>query len=234
MILFALIVGAGVGAGVGALHTYMAHTIIRTVKPLGAKIWAFDGVERLPPAFLRGLVEGLEPLGVDPNAALAVMKHESNFNAQAKNEQVVDGKKKLIAGGLIQWINSTARSYGTSLDELLKMDAMGQLPFVIKYWATMANEFKSMRGKWTPEQALRAVFFPSSVGKPADHVIASCDAAPKDDTDAAAKKAKFLRLVYEQNRGLDENKDCRITAGEVDNSAKKIYIKAKGRAPLTI
>jgi hypothetical protein len=222
------------GFGVGAAHAYMAHTLVRHVKSVGYSVWRFEGIERMPPEFLRTLATDLLALGVDPNAALSVMKHESNFNPQAKNEQVVDGKKRLIAGGLIQWINSTAKHYGTSLDALLKMDAMGQLPFVVAYWKTMAKEFPSMKGRWTPEQALRAVFFPSSVGKPDGHVIGNRDEVPKDDSDAAAKKAKFIVRVYEQNRGLDKDGDGKITAGEVDASAKKVYAAAKGRTPLLI
>lgn len=232
MILLPFIVGVGVGATYAYLQRPAQKTVSQT--PVGYAIWRFDGIERLPMEFLRQLTQELLPLGVDPNAALSVMKHESNFKPDARNEQIVDGKKKLIAGGLIQWINSTAKSYGTNLDALLKMDAMGQLPFVVAYWKTMSKEFKSMRGKWTPEQALRAVFFPSSVGKPDGHVIGDKDATPKDDSDAAAKKARFIRLVYDQNKGLDKNKDGLITAGEVDLSAKKVYEKAKAREPIHI
>lgn len=222
-----------IGAGVGAAVEYSRTQSIRE-KPIGYDIWRFEGIERLPPAFLRKLTVELLALGVDPNAALSVMKHESNFKAGAKNEQIVDGKKKLIAGGLIQWINSTAKAYGTTLDELLQLDAMGQLPYVVRYWETMAKTFPSRKGRWTPEQALRAVFFPSSVGKPDNHVIGRKDAEPKDDSDASAKAARFIRLIYEQNRGLDKNKDGLITAGEVDTSAKSVYEKAKTRTPIRI
>ena len=229
-----MLVEIAVGFGTGALLQWVRRGPSLVQKPIGYAVWRFEGLERLPPEFLRKLAVELLAIGVDPNAALSVMKHESNFKPDAKNEQVVDGKKRLIAAGLIQWINSTAKSYGTNLDALLKMDAMGQLPFVIAYWQTMAKTFPSMRGRWTPEQALRAVFFPSSVGKPVDHVIGNKDAVPKDDSDAELKKAKFIRLIWEQNKGLDENHDGKITAGEVDDSAKKIYAKAKTREPLKI
>ena len=225
--LLAFLAGLGVGVGSRYLST-------KKEAPLGYAMWSFDKIERLPPAFLRGLVAGLRPLGVDANAVLSVMKHESNFNPQAKNEQMVKGRKRLIAGGLIQWIHSTAKAYGTTLEHLLTLDAMGQLPYVLKYWETMAKTFPSRRDRWTPEQALRAVFFPSSVGKPDDWAIGVKDAAPKDDSEAAAKAASFIRLVYEQNAGLDRDKDGRITAGEVDLSAKKVYIAAKSRPPILI
>lgn len=206
----------------------------QTMPPLGYAIWRFEGIERLPAQFLYELSRSLLALGVDPNAVLSVLKHESNFNPGAKNEQLVDGQKRLIAGGLIQWINSTAKRYGTTVQDLLQMDALGQLPFVIAYWESMAKTFPSRKGRWTPEQALRAVFFPSSVGKPDAHVIGNKDAEPKDDSDAAAKAAAFVRKVYEQNKGLDKNKDGLITAGEVDLSAKNVYAAAKSRPPIMI
>ncbi len=228
MILLLLV---GFGVGMGLAYGYGWNIVgPASEPPLGYAVWAFEGIERLPLEFLRQLAVALLNLGVDPNAALSVMKHESNFRPDAKNVQ----KGKLIAAGLIQWIQSTAKSYGTSLDQLLAMDAMGQLPFVIAYWQSMAKTFPSRKGRWTPEQALRAVFFPSCVGKPDDYVIGDKDAAPKGDSDAQIKAAKFIRLIWDQNKGLDKNHDGKITAGEVDMSAKGIYAKAQTRPPILI
>lgn len=227
------LVAAG-GFGLGFAWRWFQGESSVSASPIGYNIWPFKGIERLPVQFLRTFARELLALGVDPNAALSVMKHESNFDPQAKNIQMVDGKKKLIAAGLIQWIQPTAKAYGTNLDALLQMDVMGQLPFVIRYWETMAKTFPSMRGRWTPEQALRAVFFPSSVGKPDSMVIGDKNAVPVDGSDAALKKARFIQKIWEQNKGLDKNSDGKVTAGEVDMSAKSIYAKAKSAPYIAI
>ncbi|MDC0740133.1 transglycosylase SLT domain-containing protein [Polyangium mundeleinium] len=229
-----LLLAAALGAGVGAARRYADLRRPRS-RPIGYNVWAFEGLERLPvETVLRPLSAGLLELGVDPNAVLAVLKHESNFKPDAANWQMVDGKRRLVAAGLLQWIADTARRYGTTTAQILQMSAAEQVPLILLYWRDMAKTFPSQRGRWTPEQALRATFYPASVGKAGGYVIGDKNAKPADDSEAAKKKARYSRLIYQQNAGLDRNKDDKVTASDVDDDVKRVYLAAKQRPPILI
>ena len=222
------VLALGLGVGTGAAFRYFTRGRI-SARPVGYDVWAFEGIERLPLDFLRPLAAGLLELGVDPNAVLAVLKHESNFKPEAANVQIVDGERRLIAAGLLQFIRETARRYGTTPEDIVRMSAVEQLPYILRYWHDMARTFPSRRGRWTPEQALRATFYPASVGKPDGFVIGDKNATPADDSEKAKKAARMSRLIYTQNAGLDRNKDAKITASDVDEDAKRVYVAAKAR-----
>ncbi|HVJ19390.1 MAG TPA: transglycosylase SLT domain-containing protein [Polyangiaceae bacterium] len=229
-----LVLAAALGAGVGAARRYADLRRPRS-RPIGYNVWAFEGIERLPvDTVLRPLSAGLLELGVDPNAVLAVLKHESNFKPDAANWQTSDGKRHLVAAGLLQWIGETARRYGTTMEKILQMSSAEQVPLILRYWQDMAKTFPSRKGRWTPEQALRATFYPASVGKDGGYVIGDKNAQPTDESEAAKKKARKSRLIYQQNAGLDRNKDDKVTASDVDEDAKRVYLAAKQRPPIPI
>ena len=94
------------------------------------------------------------------------------------------------AVGLIQFMPSTARNLGTSADQLAAMTAEQQLDYVAKYF------------KWYPEirtleDIYMAILWPRAIGKPNDYVLFE-------------KPAR----TYEQNKGLDADKDGRVTKFE--------------------
>lgn len=136
-------------------------------------------------------------LKIDKDFLLAIMYFESGLNPAAINS-------KSNAAGLIQFIPSTAKSYGTSTRELLAMTAEAQLDYV---WLHFKGIKKSIK---TLEDAYMAVLYPSAVGKPDTTVLFT-----KDDPKTGDE--------YEANEGLDANKDGEITIREaVDKVIKKL------------
>ena len=97
------------------------------------------------------------------------------------------------AVGLIQFMPSTAKSLGSSSEELKKMSAVQQLAFVEKYFAPFKNRLKGL------DDVYMAIFMPTAVGKSNDTVLIDKDTGP---------------TAYRQNKGLDTNSDGKITKGE--------------------
>lgn len=121
----------------------------------------------------------------DPNWLMAVMYNESRLNPKAKNPNA-------SATGLIQFIESTARMLGTSTAELSQMTATEQLKYVEKYltyWFNKVGPFRSYIDLYL------TVFLPAAVGKPDDWV--------------------FPDKYYLPNKGMDVNKDGKITIADV-------------------
>jgi len=139
-------------------------------------------------------------LGLDPSYLTACMKFESNLNPRAKNPYS-------SATGLIQFMDGTARSLGTTVDALAKMDFVHQMNYVWKYF----QQFKT-RGydlsKWTLSDVYMAILWPAGIGKSED--------MPIFDEGMAE---------YAVNRGLDLNKDGRITKSEAAARPAKMLLE---------
>ena len=123
-------------------------------------------------------------LGIDTSNLIAIMKSESSLNPQAVNP--VTG-----ASGLIQFMPNTAKSLGTTVEELRKMTAVQQLPYVEKY-------FKSVR-----------VQPGSSAGRLYAYVFLPGRANREVLTQAGEN-------YYESNKGLDIDRDGKITIADLD------------------
>ncbi len=140
-------------------------------------------------------------LDCDPDFLMAAMAFETGetFSPMIRNPQ--SG-----ATGLIQFMPNTAKGLGTTTNDLAKMSAEEQLDFVAKY-------FDDHKGKLhTLEDVYMAILWPVAVGKDNNHVLF-----------ATPSKA------YEQNRGLDSDKDGNVTKAE---AAAKVRLKLeKGRKP---
>lgn len=110
--------------------------------------------------------------------------------------------------GLIQFMSFTAKSLGTTVEELAKMSAVRQLGFVYLYF----KQFPRIAGPQTSLADLyMAILMPSFIGKPMDAVLFSGG------------------LAYRQNSGLDANNDLKVTKLE---AAAKVYAKLeKGMKP---
>ena len=80
----------------------------------------------LSDGFYNKVVEVAKRIGCDPNDLMAVMNAESGLNPSAKN-------KGSSASGLIQFIESTAKSLGTTTAAIRQMSAEEQLVYVEKY-----------------------------------------------------------------------------------------------------
>jgi lysophospholipase L1-like esterase len=142
---------------------------------------------KVSPEFQQKIVQIAQDLGTDPNFLMAIMEFESGINPARQN-------KSSKATGLIQFLPSTAKGLRTTVDALQKMTAEEQLPFVARYFASYKGKIKTI------EDAYMAVLFPRAMGKPNDYVLFT-----KDDKDPRN---------YNFNKGLDANKDGKVTKEE--------------------
>lgn len=147
----------------------------------------------LSPAFCEKVASIAARLGADTNFLLAVMAFESGgtFSSSVKN-------KFSGATGLIQFMPKTAEGLGTSIAELAQMTPEEQLDYVERY-------FQPYRGKLkTLEDTYMAVLWPAAVGKPNDYVL-----------------FRQGSTAYAQNKGLDVNRDGRITKAEAAGKVRE-------------
>lgn len=141
--------------------------------------------------FRRGLHAMAARLGLDPRPIAGVMYLESGLSAQAVNPYSK-------ATGLIQFMPSTARHLGTTVEALRLMTRAQQLPYVEQYFRNVLNAGKRFK---TTGDYYMAVFNPGHVGKSPDFVLYS-----------QGEKG------YEQNKGLDKDKNGHIEVRDVTRS----------------
>jgi peptidoglycan hydrolase-like protein with peptidoglycan-binding domain len=145
------------------------------------------GIENTSEAFRRKVLEIADRLLIDPNFLMAIMSFESGATFDPKIKNAAGSG----ATGLIQFMPSTAKALGTTVDDLAKMIAVAQLDFVEKY-------FTPFKGKLlTIEDAYMAVLYPKGIGKGKDFVL-----------------FEKPSVQYRQNSGLDVNGNGKITVGE--------------------
>lgn len=128
-------------------------------------------------AFLAKVQVICADLGIDPNWLMLVMFKESRINPRAYN-------KSSGATGLIQFLPSTARGLGTTVQALAQMSGVEQLDWVKKYMWPYRSKYKSYVDVYL------AVFYPKAIGKGDLYVIASRGSR-----------------VYELNKSIDRNPD---------------------------
>jgi hypothetical protein len=148
------------------------------------------------PDFKTKLEKIAKLLGTTSGAMLAVMKQESGVNPAAQNKQ--GG-----ASGLIQFMPDTARMLGTTTDELIKMDGVQQLDYVYRYYKYTGV------GDGSVGDLYMATFMPKYIGYPDNFVLGKLGAPG------------FSGKVYDQNKGLDRNKDGAITVADVKQSVSR-------------
>ena len=145
--------------------------------------------------FINGVKKIADKINCDYNAILAVMKAESGLNPRAVN-------KNSGATGLIQFMPSTAKGLGTSVEELKKMSAIDQLKYVEKFLVNAKRSAGfSANEKLTPGEVYALVFMPA---KAKSGVLAV------DGTKA-----------YSANKGTDVNKDGRITTDDLSKRLQR-------------
>lgn len=140
----------------------------------------------------RAKVRGIaQRQGLDANWYMAVMAFETGrtFSPSVKNAAGSG------ATGLIQFMPSTARDQlGTTTQALANMTAVQQLDYVEKYFQPYASKIRNIGDMYM------AVFMPTKgIGRPDDFVL----------IDRAVSQT-----VYNQNAGLDKDRDGKITRGE--------------------
>lgn len=126
-------------------------------------------------------------LGLAADAIAGVMGLESGFRADIVNPS--GG-----ATGILQFMPSTARKLGTTVEELRKMNATAQLKYVELFFRGVPR----LRAGSRAGDYYVATFMPAFLGVP-DVVPIAVKGDP----------------IYDQNAGLDRNKDGVLTVGDV-------------------
>ncbi len=143
------------------------------------------------PKFLEKVKQIAQRINCDYKDLLGVMNSESGINASAKNP---NGS----ATGLIQFIESTARGLGTTTAQLRRMKPIKQLDYVEKYLAQNKSAAGFSSGhKLSAGELYALIFLPARASR---QVLAT-----RGET------------YYSANRGLDKNKDGKITKDELGN-----------------
>nr|DAK26997.1 MAG TPA: tail protein [Caudoviricetes sp.] len=122
------------------------------------------------------------------NWLMACMAFETGeqFSASTRNAMGSSGT------GLIQFMAATARSLGTTVENLAMMRAEDQLKiYVYEYFKPYAHKIKSL------EDMYMAILMPRYIGEPDDAVV-----------------FRAGTLAYKQNGPLDKNRDGVITKAE--------------------
>lgn len=130
-------------------------------------------------------------LQIDPIWLLSCMYLESNINPQAVN-------KMGGATGLIQFMPSTAKNLGTTVEQLYQMSGVQQLDYVYKYLKPYAGRMKQLTDVYL------AIFFPIAIGKPDSYILQS--------------GSQSASLIAKYNAGYDLNKDQKITISEIKSA----------------
>ncbi len=127
-------------------------------------------------------------LQIEANWLMFVMWFESRLNPQATNPISK-------AQGLIQFMPSTARSLGTTIEDLKRMSNVQQLDYVLAY----LRPYKGRMRTWV--DVYLAVFYPRAMGNP-NFVITS-------------------DIVAKQNKIFDLNKDLDISVKEIETVLRR-------------
>lgn len=139
-------------------------------------------------AFVNKVQEVADKLDVHFSWLVSVMWHESRLNSKALNS--------IKAVGLIQFLPTTAKGLGTSTNALYNMSDVKQLDYVYKFYKHAKGKFKEITDLYL------YAFFP----------IAVLNSWPDNKVIAYGKLS--AKTIARQNRGLDSNKDGKITVGE--------------------
>jgi hypothetical protein len=144
------------------------------------------GMANTSQEFRDKVVQIADRLQTKPIFLMAVMSFETGGTFSPKVRNRASG-----ATGLIQFIEPTAQSLGTSLETLAQMTAVEQLDVVEQY-------LQPFKGRLlTIEDAYMSVLFPRAIGKGQEFVL-----------------FKKGTIAYKQNEGLDINRSGKITVAE--------------------
>lgn len=147
--------------------------------------------------FYSKTVEIAKKLNCSPDALMGVMNAESGIDSSIKNS--AGGS----ATGLIQFIDSTAKSLGTTTEKLAKMSPEKQLDYVEKYLVSAkASAGIGENEKISGGTLYALIFLPARANK---NILASRGEGNN---------------YYEHNKGLDKNKDGNISITELNQRVR--------------
>ncbi len=177
------------------------------------------GIDKTSPEFRAELVKTASDMGVSPRALAGIMSFESGFSpsVQSGGDAGKDAHAGLIQFSRANFANVAAKAGqpDVSWDEMRQLSPEAQLPFVKAYY-----ELHGVQPGASGGDLYMATFSPAYKDKPDDAVLYDRDTASGIRTNPQNARLDtnqdgFIN-GYEQNPGgLDENKDGKITAGEV-------------------
>lgn len=136
-------------------------------------------------------------LEIPPEWLMAVMYSESKFNAQVKNHQGSG------ATGLIQFMPDTAKDFDMTVDELRSMKPVDQLDYVYEYLHRVQNRYGNYKSL---TDLYLAILYPKALSGDYCYTLY---AQPSTS--------------YNQNAGLDENDDGRVTVKDIDKYLQRLF-----------
>jgi hypothetical protein len=142
-------------------------------------------------------------LDVPPEWVMAVMYSESRFDSQVKNF------KGSGATGLIQFMVPAVKDLNARLGTSLKlsdvqaMTPIHQLDLVHEYLQTMRERYRDYESL---TDLYLAILYPRALEGSLSYIL-------------YAKPSR----AYRQNSGLDENKDGKVTASDIDQRMQRLY-----------
>ena len=143
-------------------------------------------------------------LSIPAEWLMAVMYAESRFDASAQNH------KGSGAVGLIQFMPATLRDMNVTTKQLQNMNHTEQLDFTYQYLQKVQSDrrpFKSLTDVYL------GVLYPDALGEDPCYTLYS---QPE--------------INYQQNSGLDEDKDGKVTVSDIDRFLRRIYPTAYNTA----
>jgi len=155
-----------------------------------------EAILRAQPEFWRELQAVAARLRTDPAWLLNVLAYESLFDPAARNP--LPGQ---TASGLLQIIEETARSLGTTTKAIRRMSPLEQLRLVERYLTPFRGRLDSLADVYL------AVFRGVVIEGGEEVVVVDSGKEPR---------------VYALNMSLDLNKDKRITKGELGLAALSV------------
>jgi hypothetical protein len=182
--------------------------------PQSSKPCSFDKLTT--PAFKRKMIRIADELGLDPSMLAAVMMFETAGSMRA------DIQNSIMATGLIQFMPTTAKLYGTTVDALKRLTPEEQLDWVKVHFSKQAKRIKSL------EDHYLAVFMPAYVGMDPSSVVGrrgSSEAGPGGLTKGA---------VYAANQGFDRGGKGYYTVADIGATVVSLYNAAKSRPPIEV
>lgn len=138
-----------------------------------------------------------DQLNIDPSYLMSAMAFESGESFRSDKRNGAGSG----AVGLIQFMPATARALKTTTASLAAMTPEDQLKYVYYYLKPFSGKMRTISDLYM------AILWPKAVGKPEAHILWHRRDKP---------------VTYQQNAGLDTNKDGVITKGE---AAAKVYAK---------
>ncbi|MDP5170576.1 MAG: transglycosylase SLT domain-containing protein [Bacteroidia bacterium] len=148
-------------------------------------------------AFASRVIDVAEDLLVPPEWLMAVMYAESKFDPGIANLQGSG------ATGLIQFMPATAAELGISIERLKRMDAVQQMEYVFLYLQRVRDRY----GDYDSLTDLYlGILYPKARGQDFCFTL-------------FAKPS----VSYQQNRGLDQDNDGRVTISDVDRHLRGLF-----------